>query len=70
VISTGPRKAASTTSPDRLLRSVREKFAIDIPSSGIISHYQYNSYFSYVMHVGQARTGTNWEQMARSPDFA
>ena len=27
VMSTGPRNAASTTSPDRLLRSVREKLA-------------------------------------------
>src|SRR5215470_2267605 len=48
VISTGPRKAASTTSPDRLLKSVREKCANGISLNREARRYHDFSYFSYL----------------------
>src|SRR5712671_5693820 len=48
VISTGPRKAASTTSPDRLLKSVREKCAQGYLLKRDIPRYHDFSYFSYL----------------------
>src|SRR5262245_6533697 len=55
VISTGPRSAASTTSPDLLLKSVREKCANGISLNGRFSRYHDFSYFSYLWCTDQTR---------------